>query len=72
MVHSTSNLEELDRFRLDQSDDCMMLTKIDGFLAGINVCPDLIPIWFKVDDLAGHRVHGFIAFRGELHRVFCR
>ena len=26
----------------------------------------------KVDDLAGHRVHGFIAFRGELHRVFCR
>jgi hypothetical protein len=23
----------------------------------------------KVDDLAGHRVHGFIASRGELHRA---
>jgi acyl carrier protein len=32
----------------------------------------MLPTKCKVDDLAGHRVHGFIAFRGELHRVFCR
>jgi membrane protein insertase Oxa1/YidC/SpoIIIJ len=26
----------------------------------------------KVNDLAGHRLPEFIAFRGGLHRVFCR
>jgi uncharacterized protein len=44
-----SYLDELDRLLLDQSDDCMLLTQLDGFLAGIIVCPDLIPPsqWLK-------------------------
>lgn len=44
-----SYVDELDRLLLDQSDDCMLLTQLDGFLAGIIVCPDLIPPsrWLK-------------------------
>lgn len=38
----TQYLDELDRLLLDQSDDCMLLTQLDGFLTGIIVCPDLI------------------------------
>lgn len=37
-------LRELDAFLLSDAveDDCMMLGELDGFLAGIVVCPDLI------------------------------
>lgn len=52
----TSYLDELDQLLLDQSDDCMLLTQLDGFLAGVIVCPDLIPpsgwlncIWGRKD-----------------------
>jgi uncharacterized protein len=38
-----SYLEELDKLLLDQSDDCMLLSELDGFLTGIITCPDLIP-----------------------------
>jgi hypothetical protein len=46
----------------------------DAFDAGALGEDGFVPaeVGCKVDDLAGHRVHGFIAFRGELHRVFCR
>ena len=44
-----SYLQELDQLLLDQSDDCMLLTQLDGFLAGVLVSPDLIPpgAWLK-------------------------
>ena len=49
MLPGSSYLDELDRLLLDQSDDCMLLTQLDGFLAGVIVCPDLIPPsrWLK-------------------------
>ena len=49
MLLGPSYLDELDRLLLDQSDDCMLLAQLDGFLAGIIVCPDLIPPsrWLK-------------------------
>jgi len=42
MTSLDSHLEELDRLLLDQSDDCMLLTQLDGFLTGIAVSPDLV------------------------------
>ena len=49
MLPGSSYLDELDRLLLDQSDDCMLLSQLDGFLAGVIVCPDLIPPsrWLK-------------------------
>ncbi len=37
-------LQRLDHFlsRLDAGDDTMLLTELDGFIAGVVVCPDLI------------------------------
>lgn len=42
-------LQELDRLLLDQGDDWMLLTQLDGFLAGILVSPDTIQpgTWLK-------------------------
>lgn len=37
-----SYLDELDQLLLDQSDDCMLLTQLDGFLTGILVSPEII------------------------------
>lgn len=37
-----SYLDELDQLLLDQSDDCMLLTQLDGFLTGILVSPEMI------------------------------
>lgn len=39
----SSYLDELDRLLLDQSDECMLLTQLDGFLTGVIVCPELLP-----------------------------
>ena len=36
-------LEELDQLLLDQSDDWMLLTQLDGYLTGVLVSPDLVP-----------------------------
>jgi uncharacterized protein len=36
-------LEELDQLLLDQGDDWMLLTQLDGFLAGVLVNPDTVP-----------------------------
>ena len=49
MQLAPSYLDELDRLLLDQSDDCMLLSQLDGFLTSIIVCPDLIPPsrWLK-------------------------
>ena len=40
----SKKLQQLDDFLLSEAvtDDCMMLSELDGFLAGIIVCPDLI------------------------------
>jgi uncharacterized protein len=63
-------LEELDQLLLDQGDDWMVLTQLDGYLAGVLVSPDPIPretwlrpIWAGADgqgtldfsDMAGFR-----------------
>ena len=37
-----SYLDELDQLLLDQSEDCMLLTQLDGFLTGILVSPEMI------------------------------
>lgn len=44
-----SYLDELDQILLDQGDECMLLTQLDGFLAGILVSPDTIMpgTWLK-------------------------
>jgi uncharacterized protein len=44
-----SYLDELDALLLNQSDDGMLLSELDGFLTGIIVSPDLInpSAWFK-------------------------
>jgi uncharacterized protein len=42
MVNFDTYLEELDQLLLDQFDDGMLLTQLDGFLAGILVSPDAI------------------------------
>lgn len=44
-----SYLDELDQLLLDQGDDWMLLTQLDGYLAGILVSPDMIPpgSWLK-------------------------
>lgn len=49
MQPGPSYIDELDRLLLYQSDDCMLLTQLDGFLAGVIVCPDLVPPsrWLK-------------------------
>jgi len=40
----SKRLRQLDEFLLSDAvtDDCMMLSELDGFLAGVIVCPDLI------------------------------
>ena len=42
-------LEELDQLLLDQGDDWMLLTQLDGYLAGVLVSPDTIQpgTWLK-------------------------
>lgn len=49
MEYIPSYLDELDQLLLGQSDDCMLLTQLDGFLTGILVCPEMIPPseWLK-------------------------
>lgn len=44
-----SYLDELDQLLLDQDDECMLLTQLDGFLTGILVSPDTIMpgTWLK-------------------------
>lgn len=41
---SERKLQKLDRFlsRLDHGDDVMLLSELDGFIAGLVVCPELI------------------------------
>ena len=41
---SARRLQTLDRFlgRADQSDDAMVLSEFDGFIAGVAVCPELL------------------------------
>ena len=36
-----SYLEELEELLLDQPDECMLLTQLDGFFAGLLVSPNL-------------------------------
>jgi uncharacterized protein len=45
----TSYLDELDQLLLDQSDEGMMLSELDGYLTGLIVSPDLVPQsqWLK-------------------------
>lgn len=42
-------LQEFDELLLDQGDDWMLLTQLDGYLTGIAVCPELVPpsAWLK-------------------------
>ena len=49
MTDLPSYLDELDQLLLDQPDDCMLLTHLDGFLTGILVSPDpVLPgTWLK-------------------------
>lgn len=42
MAISLDYLDELDRALLEQGEDCMLLSQLDGFLTGILVSPDLI------------------------------
>ncbi|WP_067738331.1 UPF0149 family protein [Novosphingobium naphthalenivorans] len=50
MASLYSYLDELDQLLLNQPDDCMLLSQLDGFLAGVIVSPDLIlpGQWLKV------------------------
>lgn len=43
-------IDELDRLLLDQGEDCMLLSQLDGFLTGILVSPDLLAPsqWLKM------------------------
>ena len=43
MSELASYLDELDQLLLDQGEDWMLLTQLDGYLAGILVSPDLVP-----------------------------
>lgn len=63
MTSTSDQLEELDDLLLDQGDDCMLLSQLDGFLTGILVSPDLIPpsIWLK-RVWAGEDGHGVPSF----------
>ena len=49
MSEVASCLDELDQLLLDQGEDWMLLTQLDGYLAGILVSPDLVPPggWLK-------------------------
>lgn len=49
MSELASYLDELDQLLLDQGEDWMLLTQLDGYLAGILVSPDLVPpgVWLK-------------------------
>lgn len=49
MDHAPPYLDELDQLLLDQSDDFMLLSQLDGFLTGIIVSPDLVTpaLWLK-------------------------
>ena len=49
MSELASYLDELDQLLLDQGEDWMLLTQLDGYLAGILVSPDLVPPggWLK-------------------------
>ena len=42
-------VDELDQLLLEQSEDCMLVTQLDGFLTGILVSPDLVSpgTWLK-------------------------
>lgn len=42
MHQSSPHLDELDRLLLEQSDDFMLLSQLDGFLTGFVVSPDLV------------------------------
>jgi uncharacterized protein len=49
MAELPSYLDELDQLLLDQGDDWMLLTQLDGYLTGILVSPDMVPPggWLK-------------------------
>ncbi|MFS0851411.1 UPF0149 family protein [Novosphingobium panipatense] len=49
MSELASYLDELDQLLLDQGEDWILLTQLDGYLAGILVSPDLVPpgVWLK-------------------------
>src|ERR1043166_2918156 len=49
MIPPPSYLDELDEMLLEQSDDCMLLSQLNGFLTAIAVGPELIPPsrWLK-------------------------
>ncbi|TYC78761.1 UPF0149 family protein [Novosphingobium sp. BW1] len=49
MSELSSYLDELDHLLLDQGENWMLLTQLDGYLAGILVSPDLVPpgSWLK-------------------------
>lgn len=49
MSELPSYLDELDQLLLDQGDDWMLLTQLDGYLTGILVSPDMVPpgSWLK-------------------------
>src|ERR1700712_1768999 len=49
MAELPSYLDELDQLLLDQGDDWMLLTQLDGYLAGMLVSPDMVPPggWLK-------------------------
>jgi uncharacterized protein len=49
MADPPSYLDELDQLLLDQGDDWMLLTQLDGYLTAILVSPDMVPpaSWLK-------------------------
>lgn len=49
MAHLPSYLDELDQLLLDQGDDWMLLTQLDGYLTGILISPDMVApgSWLK-------------------------
>ena len=77
MQLAPSYLDELDRLLLDKSDDCMLLSQLDGFLTGIVVCPDLIlpSRWLKCvwsgEDGQGAIDHMIIAYFVRLNPTDC-
>lgn len=49
MAKISSYLDDLDRLLLDQGDNWMLLTQLDGYLTGLLVSPDFVPpgSWLK-------------------------
>ena len=43
MTRLSRNLEELSRALIDLDTEAMLLEELDGFIAGLIVCPEMIP-----------------------------